>query len=75
MKLWVPENSKFLKNTQFIIDNFGEGIRVQNVLIVAESDVLTPEVLQKLDVINTEINDIRVIGERDVVDFEKLCFK
>lgn len=76
LKLWVPEDSTFLKNTQFIIKNFGEGIRTQNVLIVAKDDVLTPEVMQKLAIINKEIKDIQVIGEKgEVIDLDKICFK
>lgn len=75
LKLWVPSNSQFLKNTEFIIKKFGEGIRTQNVLIVAERNVLTPDVLLKLDIINREINAIRVMGDNGVVDFEKICFK
>lgn len=48
---------------------------MQNVLIIAE-DVLTSKVLQKLDIINREINAIRVIGDRDqLVDLDKICFK
>lgn len=49
---------------------------MQNVLIVAEDDVLTSKVMQKLDIINREINAIRVIGDRDqLVDLDKICFK
>lgn len=76
LKLWVPEQSTFLKNTQFIIKNYGEGIRTQNVLIVAKDDVLTPEVMQKMSIINKEISEIRAKGEEgEDVDLEKICFK
>ncbi|CRK87719.1 CLUMA_CG001509, isoform A [Clunio marinus] len=75
LKLWVPENSQFLKDTKFIINNFGQGIRAQSVLIVAD-DVLRPEVIQKLAVINKEFNEIEVKGEdgKDF-NFEEICFK
>lgn len=73
--LQVPENSQFLKDTKFIVNNFEEGVRAQNVLIVADN-VLTPNVLNKLAVINKEVNDIKAIGENgDEIDLEKLCFK
>lgn len=76
LKLWVPENSQFLKNTQFIIKNFGEGVRIQNILIVAKDDVLTPEVMQTLAIINREISEIKVKGDDgENVDLEKICFK
>lgn len=76
LKLWVPENSKFLINTKVIMNNFEEGFRAQNVLMVAEDNVLTPEVMKKLAVIDREINDIKTIGEEgEEIDFEKICFK
>lgn len=76
LKLWVPENSKFLQNTQFIIKNFGEGVRTQNVLIVAKDNVLTPEVLTTLEIINKEVNAIKVVGdEGEEIELEKICFK
>jgi hypothetical protein len=75
LQLWVPDNSQFLVNTKFIMNNFGEGVRTQNVLVVSRDDVLTPEVLLKLAIINKEINDIRSVGENGEVDLEKLCFK
>lgn len=72
----MPENSKFLLNTQFIIKNFGEGVRTQNVLVVAKDNVLTPEVLRTIEIINSEVNSIQVVGEEGKeIDFEKLCFK
>lgn len=75
LKLWVPENSQFLKNTQFIIKNFGEGVRTQNILITSKDDVLTPEVMQILAIINQEVNQIKVKGDGEDVDLEKICFK
>lgn len=76
LKLWVPENSKFLQHTQFIINNFGEGIRTQNVLIEAKDNVLTLEVLKTIEIINREVNSIRVVGEEgEEIDLEKICFK
>lgn len=75
LKLWVPSNSQFLVNTKFIMNKFGEGMRKQNVLIVAD-DVLRPEVMQKLDIINKEINDIKAVGENDEeINLDKTCFK
>lgn len=50
-------------------------MRKQNVLIVAE-DVLRPEVMQKLAIINREINNIKAKGEKDEeIDLDKICFK
>lgn len=76
LKLWVPENSQFLVNTKFIIKNFGEGVRTQHVLIVAEDDVLTPQVMQTLAIITEEFNNIKTTGEKgEELDFDRMCFK
>lgn len=75
LKLWVPSNSEFLVNTKFIMKEFSEGIRTQNVLIVAD-DVLQPEVMRKLDIISKEIQNIKVSGETgEEIDLNKLCFQ
>lgn len=47
MKLWVPQDSKFLHDTNWVIDNFKEGNRIETVMLTAP-DVLTPEVLRKV---------------------------
>lgn len=71
----MPENSQFLVNTKFIMNKFGEGMRKQNVLIVAD-DVLNPEVMQTLAIINNEINDIKATDETgEDIDLDKICFK
>lgn len=72
----IPGNSNFLKNTEFIVDNYGQGVRTQHVMIVSENDVLTPEAMQKLAIINKEISEIQVQGEDgSIIDFEKLCLR
>lgn len=75
LQLWVPENSQFLVNTKFIMNNFGEGIRQQTVLMVSKDDVLTPEALLKLAIINKEISEIKAVGENGEIDLDKMCFK
>ena len=57
------------------MNEFSEGIRTQNVLIVAD-DVLEPEVMRKLDIISKEIQNIKVTGETgEEIDLDKLCFQ
>nr|CAD7398606.1 unnamed protein product [Timema poppensis] len=46
LKLWIPPNSDFSHDTEWLITQFGEGIRTQAVLVTAP-DVLTPHVLQQ----------------------------
>lgn len=71
----MPDNIDFLKNTKFIMTNFQQGIRTENVMIVAEN-VLKPEVFDKITTIVDRINDIKAIGEYgEEVTLNKLCFK
>lgn len=57
------------------MNNFQEGIRTENVMIVADN-VLKPEVFQKLRRIIDEVYNVRAIGEKgDEVSLQKLCFK
>lgn len=57
------------------MNNFQEGIRSENVMIVADN-VLKPEVFQTLRRIVEEINDVTAIGEHgEEVTLQKLCFK
>lgn len=65
-----------MKNTKFIMDNFQEGIRTENVMLVAKENVLKPEVFKKLATIVDEINDIKAVGEDgEEINLQKLCFK
>lgn len=48
MKLWIPPESDFVKNTEWLVNQFGEGYRVQYLLITAE-DVLQRDVLLKVN--------------------------
>lgn len=45
MKLWIPHGSKFLHDTNWMIEHFQEGNRIETIMITAP-DVLVPEVLQ-----------------------------
>jgi Niemann-Pick C1 protein len=76
MRLWVPEDSKFLINAKTIMDKFGEGIRRETVLLVSKTNVLTPEVMDKLLTLNEVIKNITFIGENDdELTFDDVCFK
>lgn len=57
------------------MNNFQEGIRTENVMIVADN-VLKPEVFQKLRRIIEEVYSVKAIGENgEEVTLQKLCFK
>lgn len=46
-KLWIPSGSDFVKNNEWLQENFPPDIRFNNFLI-ADENVLTTEMLQKV---------------------------
>ena len=47
LKLWIPDNSKFLRDTEWLMSTFKEGLRMEHNLITAPN-VLHPDVLTRL---------------------------
>ncbi|XP_055641683.1 protein patched homolog 3-like [Toxorhynchites rutilus septentrionalis] len=75
MKLWVPQNSKFLHDTNWLIEHFKEGNRIEAVILTAP-DVLTPEVLLKMATITDEISAMKIVNSKgETVSWEDVCFK
>uniref|UniRef100_A0A336MF82 CSON014056 protein n=1 Tax=Culicoides sonorensis TaxID=179676 RepID=A0A336MF82_CULSO len=75
LKLWVPKDSQFLKDTQWIMDRFEEGTRIQAVLITAD-DVLTPDVLQRALKVHNQIVGFSITESNGTrFKFNDLCFK
>ncbi|XP_035775946.1 NPC1-like intracellular cholesterol transporter 1 [Anopheles albimanus] len=58
MKLWIPHGSKFLHDTNWMIEHFQEGNRIETIMITAP-DVLVPEVLQTLATITEEVENFK----------------
>lgn len=74
INLWIPPESDFYYDTNWYIDTFGTGIRMQRVIVSAD-DVLQPEVLRTLhDVIN-EVNALQITYQNELLSFKDLCFK
>ena len=47
IKLWIPRNSDFIRDANWLKNQFREGYRLQSILITAPN-VLEPQVLQKV---------------------------
>lgn len=47
LKLWVPPDSDFIRDTEWLISQFGEAQR-QETIILTGDDILTPEALYKV---------------------------
>lgn len=77
-KLWVPTNSEFVRNTETIVERVGEGIRTQQMMIVAKNggNILDPSVMKKLLKLNNAISNISITDdEGNVVRLNDICFK
>lgn len=74
MNLWVPPESDFFYDTNWYIDKFGTGFRLQKVILTAEN-VLDPEVLLVIYNITDKIKNIKVDYQDEVYSIKDLCFK
>ncbi|XP_055603663.1 protein patched homolog 3-like [Uranotaenia lowii] len=75
MKLWIPQNSKFLHDTNWMIEHFKEGNRIETVMLTAP-DVLTPEVLLRLADITDNISAITITDSHgEEAGWKDVCFK
>jgi hypothetical protein len=71
----VPDNIDFHKHTKFIMNNYQEGVRTENVMIISDN-VLRPEVFEKLRTIYDAINNITIVGQQNEnLNLSNLCFK
>ncbi|XP_031621793.1 patched domain-containing protein 3-like [Contarinia nasturtii] len=74
LKLWIPPESKFLRDTEWLMKSMEEGFRLQSVLITAP-DVLQPHVLKKLSQISTEIVNFNVYLDNGTsIGWNDVCF-
>ena len=75
LKLWIPKNSKFLRDTDWLMTGFEEAYRMQSVLITAPN-VLDPAVIWKMAQINEEITKLSVkLSNGSNAHWRDLCFK
>lgn len=74
LKLWVPPESDFLIDTNWFIENFGSGFRMQKVLITADN-VLEPRVLAFISKLTTDVNSIKVTYNFTEYSIKDLCFQ
>ncbi|GAB0092699.1 NPC intracellular cholesterol transporter 1 homolog 1b-like [Sergentomyia squamirostris] len=75
MKLWIPKNSKFLKDTKWLVTSFEEGFRAELVLLTAPN-VLDREVLLKLADISDDVSKINPkLKNGTNLSWNDMCFK
>ncbi|KZC04135.1 PREDICTED: patched domain-containing protein 3-like [Dufourea novaeangliae] len=71
MKLWVPQNSDFVHDTEWMINQFGQGLRLENMILTAEN-VLEPKALATL---NEIIKQVISVQTPDHIAWTDVCFK
>ncbi|XP_063533276.1 protein patched homolog 1-like [Cydia strobilella] len=74
MKLWVPSESDFYRDTYWYVNQFGTAFRLQRVLVEAD-DVLQPDVLQAIYNITEQVNTLRVRYDQTDYSINELCYK
>ncbi|KAG4072065.1 hypothetical protein HA402_015564 [Bradysia odoriphaga] len=75
LKLWIPQDSKFIEDTEWLTESFEEGYRKQTMLIVDE-DVLRPEVLQKVAALSKKVMSITAtLRNGTEIRWKDVCFR
>lgn len=74
MNLWVPPESDFYYDTNWYIDTFGTGFRLQKVIITSDN-VLDPKVLSAINNITRRVNEIQIKYNDQVYTMKELCYK
>lgn len=72
LKLWVPPDSDFIRDTEWLMSKFGEAQR-QETIILTGDDVLTPDALYELNEITTRI--IGAQSSHPQIAWTDVCFK
>ena len=72
IKLWIPKNSDFRINNDWIFENFPRGLRFSSLILTSEDNILEPEVIQTMWRIQKSIADI-VNKNNDTWD--KMCIR
>ena len=72
IKLWIPRNSDFRINNDWIFENFPRGLRFNSLILTSEDNILVPEVIQTMWRIRKGVAEI-VNANNDTWD--KMCIK
>ena len=69
-KLWIPQNSDYLRNHEWLWENFPDDIRFNSLILTADN-VLTPQTLKKLLQIHRQVANTTSQGGRT---WEQYCY-
>ncbi|XP_034936281.1 NPC intracellular cholesterol transporter 1-like [Chelonus insularis] len=71
LRLWIPPDSDFVKDSEWLMDQFGEGQRTETMILTADN-VLEPYALYEMNEIMKKILSIQVNKQLTWTD---VCFK
>lgn len=69
LNLWIPRHSDFFIDTKWLMQEFGDGLRVQTILITAP-DVLQPSIMNQLLDIH-----LKLVNSTIFPSWQDVCFK
>jgi predicted RND superfamily exporter protein len=70
LKTLLPTDYKFVRDTDWFLNNFNELIRTENVI-----NVLEPEVLRKIEEITLAVESLAVRMDNATVKWSDVCLK
>lgn len=71
IRLWVPQDSEFVRDTEWMFEKFDQSLRLENMILTA-NNILEPEILAKLNEITKQIISIQT---PDQIAWTDICFK
>lgn len=74
LKLWIPADSDFIKETDYLVNTFKTGYRPQYVIATAPN-VLEPAVLAELAKINRDVDNAKGLLNDKEYSWSDVCFK
>lgn len=72
IKLWIPRNSDFRINNDWIFENFPRGLRFNSLILTSSDNILVPEVIQTMWRVRKSVVEI-VNKNNDTWD--KMCIR
>ena len=72
IKLWIPRNSDFRINNDWIFENFPRGLRFNSLILTSTDNILVPEVIQTMWRVRKSVAEI-VNKNNDTWD--KMCIR
>ncbi|CAL7945885.1 unnamed protein product [Xylocopa violacea] len=71
VRLWVPQDSDFVRDTDWMFEQLGQGLRIEHMILTADN-VLEPKALAKLNDITKQIISVQTA---DHIAWTDVCFK